>query len=56
MQGGFARAGATGDHHIILVDPNPVVGVTIGDRARPVICDALSALGVETRLEQRSAP
>jgi NADH dehydrogenase len=39
-----------GDHRIILVDPNPVVGATIGDHARPVICQALAALGVETRL------
>jgi NADH dehydrogenase len=46
----LARAGVAGDHRVILVDPNPVVGVTIGDRARPVICEALSALGIETRL------
>lgn len=35
---------------IILVDPNPVVGGTIGDNARPVIGEALSALKIETRL------
>jgi NADH:ubiquinone reductase (H+-translocating) len=43
-------AGVTGDRRIILVDPNPVVGVTIGDDARPVINEALSALRIETRL------
>lgn len=38
------------EHRVILVDPNPVVGATIGDHARPVICEALSTLGIETRL------
>ncbi len=38
------------EHRIVLVDPNPVAGATIGDHARPVICDALSTLGIETRL------
>ncbi len=38
------------DYRIILVDPHPVVGGTIGDHARPVICEALSALNIETRL------
>lgn len=41
------------DPRIILVDPNPVVGATIGDHARPVINDALAALRVETRLGVR---
>jgi NADH:ubiquinone reductase (H+-translocating) len=38
------------DPRVILVDPNTVIGATIGDDARPVINEALSALGVETRL------
>ncbi|MGY3618977.1 NAD(P)/FAD-dependent oxidoreductase [Bradyrhizobium sp. USDA 10063] len=50
MPGKLDRAGVTGDRRIILVDPNPAVGATIGDNARPVINEALSALGVETRL------
>jgi NADH dehydrogenase len=50
MPGKLARARVAGDHRVILIDPNPVVGATIGDHARPVICEALSALGVETRL------
>ena len=44
------RALPDDEHRVVLVDPNPVVGVTIGDHARPVICDALSTLGIETRL------
>ncbi|MBR0831050.1 NAD(P)/FAD-dependent oxidoreductase [Bradyrhizobium manausense] len=47
------RAGIAGSHRIILVDPNPVVGATIGDHARPVIKEALSSLEVETRLGER---
>jgi NADH dehydrogenase len=53
MPGRLDRAGVTGDRRIILVDPNAVVGATIGDNARPVIREALSALGIETRLEAR---
>jgi len=43
------------ERRVILVDPNPVVGATIGDQARPVICDALSALSIETRLGTKIA-
>jgi len=46
-------AGLPGEYRVILLDPNPVVGATIGDQARPVINEALSALGVETRLGVR---
>jgi NADH dehydrogenase len=49
----FVRAGVTGARRIVLVDPNPVVGATIGDQARPVIETALSSLEVETRLGVR---
>jgi NADH:ubiquinone reductase (H+-translocating) len=44
------RAGITGTRRVILVDPSAAVGATIGDHARPIINEALSALGVETRL------
>jgi NADH dehydrogenase len=44
------RAGVTDHQRIVLVDPSPVVGATIGLHARPVINEALSALGIETRL------
>src|SRR6516165_6659220 len=46
-----SRPPRTGDRRIILIDPNPVVGATIGEPARPVITEALSALGVELRLD-----
>ncbi|MBR0960381.1 NAD(P)/FAD-dependent oxidoreductase [Bradyrhizobium japonicum] len=51
----LARAGLTGSRRIILVDPNPAVGTTIGAHARPVIETALSSLQVETRLGVRVA-
>ena len=35
---------------VILIDPNPVVGAAMGESGRPVVNEALSALGVETRL------
>jgi NADH dehydrogenase len=50
MPSKLGRALAADHHRVILVDPNPVVGGTIGAHARPVICEALSVLGVETRL------
>ena len=50
MPSKLGRAFAADQHRVILVDPNPVVGVTIGDHARPAICEALSTLGIETRL------
>src|SRR5882757_2647541 len=53
MPAKLARAGLTGDRRIILVDPNPVVGATFGAHGRPVINEALTALGVETRLNVR---
>jgi NADH dehydrogenase len=53
MPSKLARAGLTGNCRIILVDPNPVVGATIGDYARPIISEALLASGVETRLGAR---
>lgn len=49
----LARAGITGSRRIILVDPNPAVGATIGAHARPVIETALASLDVETRLGVR---
>ena len=47
------KAGVRGERRIILLDPNPVVGATFGANGRPVINEALSALGVETRLGVR---
>ncbi|SEO27471.1 NAD(P)/FAD-dependent oxidoreductase [Bradyrhizobium sp. OK095] len=49
----LARVGITGSRRIILVDPNPAVGATIGAHAQPVIETALASLDVETRLGVR---
>jgi NADH:ubiquinone reductase (H+-translocating) len=43
------KAGVTGKRRIILVDPNPVVGAAIGTHGAPIVDEALTALGVETR-------
>ena len=51
----LVRAGITGSRRIVLVDPNPAVGATIGVQARPVIETALASLDVETRLGVRVA-
>lgn len=51
----LARAGITGSRRIILVDPNPSVGASIGANARPVIETALASLDIETRLGVRVA-
>ena len=47
------KAGVRGERRIILLDPNAVVGATIGAHGRPVINEALSALGIEARLGAR---
>jgi len=49
----LTRAGISGSRRIILVDPNPAVGATIGAHARPVIETALASLDVEMRLGVR---
>jgi NADH dehydrogenase len=43
-------AGLAGPGHVILADRNPFVGSDMGESARPVIEEALAALGVELRL------
>jgi NADH dehydrogenase len=53
MPGKLEKAGVSGNRRVILVDPNPVVGETFGENARPVVSEALAALGVETRLNVR---
>lgn len=45
----LARANATRPFRVILADHNPQVGSDMGKSARPVIEEALAALGVETR-------
>ncbi|WP_286194594.1 FAD-dependent oxidoreductase [Synechococcus sp. CCY 0621] len=47
------RAALAGPVRVVLVDHNPQVGSDMGDSARPVIEEALAALGVELRLGVR---
>ncbi len=44
------RDGLAGPVRVVLVDHNPKVGSDMGEAARPVIEEALAALGVECRL------
>jgi NADH dehydrogenase len=53
MPARLAKAGVGAERRVVLLDPNPVVGTTIGAHGRPVINEALSTLGVETRLGVR---
>ncbi len=53
MPAKLEKAGVPGKRRVILVDPNPLVGATMGENARPVVSEALAALGVETRLNAR---
>lgn len=46
----LAQANTTRPFRIILVDHQPQVGSDMGESARPVIEEALAALGIETRL------
>jgi NADH:quinone reductase (non-electrogenic) len=50
MPSKLARAIRAGENRVVLVDHSPVVGATIGAHARPVICEALATLRIETRL------
>src|SRR5262245_47754243 len=50
LRAALARAGSPRPFRVILADHNPVVGSDMGESARPVIEEALAALGVETRL------
>ena len=53
MPGKLEKAGVSGKRRIILVDPNQVIGATFAENARPIVREALAALGVETRLNVR---
>lgn len=46
----LARANLNQPFHVILADHHPHVGSDMGESARPVIAEALAALGIETRL------
>jgi NADH dehydrogenase len=49
MPAKLAKAGITGRPRIILVDPNTPLGASIGAHGQPVVDQALSTLGVESR-------
>ena len=49
MPAKLAKAGVTGRPRIILVDPNTPVGASMGAHGQPIVGEALSALGVESR-------
>jgi NADH dehydrogenase len=50
LQALLARANTMRPFRVILADHNPQVGSDMGESARPVIEEALAALGIETRL------
>jgi NADH:quinone reductase (non-electrogenic) len=50
MPSKLERAIPAGENRVVLVDHSPVLGATIGAQARPVICEALASLRIETRL------
>src|SRR5262245_33769443 len=50
MRAVLATAGSPFEFRVILADRNPHVGSDMGDSARPVIEEALAALGIGTRL------
>ena len=49
------KAGVGGKRRIVLVDPNTPMGASIGAHGQPVVDEALSALGVESRCGVRVA-
>ena len=50
LRSALAQAGITRPYRVILADHRPLVGSDMGESARPVIEEALVALGVETQL------
>ena len=50
MPSKLGRAIRARENRVVLVDHSPVAGATVGAQARPVICEALDALRIETRL------
>ncbi len=53
MPAKLEKAGVAGKRRVILVDPGPVAGASIGAHGQPVVAEALSSLGVETRCGAR---
>jgi NADH dehydrogenase len=55
MPAKLARAGITGTPRILIIDPNTPLGASMGTHGQPVVNEALSALGVESRCGARVA-
>ena len=53
MPARLEKAGVAGPWRVILVDPGPMIGSSIGEHGAPVVGEALSSLGVETRCGAR---
>jgi len=49
MPARLENAGVHGKRRVILVDPGPMAGFAMGAHGQPVVAEALSSLGVETR-------
>jgi NADH dehydrogenase len=55
MPAKLAKADITGKPRIVIVDPNTPLGASMGAHGQPVVDEALSALGVESRCGARVA-
>jgi NADH dehydrogenase len=55
MPAKLAKAGVRGKPRIVIVDPNSPLGASMGTHGQPVVNEALSALGVESRCGVRVA-
>ena len=55
MPAKLAKAGIGGKPRIVVVDPNSPLGASMGKHGQPVVNEALSALGVESRCGVRVA-
>jgi NADH dehydrogenase len=51
----LAKAGISGKPKIVIIDPNTPLGSSMGMHGQPVVDEALSALGVESRCGARVA-
>jgi NADH:quinone reductase (non-electrogenic) len=49
MPAKLARAGVSGKPRVVIVDPHTPLGASMGIHGQPVVDEALSALGVESR-------
>ena len=55
MPAKLASAGITGKPRIVIVDPNALLGASMGADGQPIVDEALSALGVKSRCSVKVA-